>query len=86
MTTLKPVRSGWHWSFGYLRRVQLDGPVLGYAYEAPDGKIMYSKDTNHRHRMHMTALRGQITDELTIVPSRKGTYNPRLFKRYIKGA
>lgn len=36
----KRISVGWHWTYGYLRRPELDEPV-GYAYEDPEGDIVY---------------------------------------------
>ena len=37
----KIISKGWHWEYGWLRRPELDEPGLGFAYEEPDGDIVY---------------------------------------------
>lgn len=43
----KYIKSGWHWSFGWLRRPELDAPY-GYCYEDGDGDLIYSGRADHR--------------------------------------
>lgn len=43
----KYIKSGWHWSFGWLRRPDLDAPY-GYCYEDGDGDLIYSGRADHR--------------------------------------
>ena len=40
----KTINIGPHWQYGWLRRPELDEAKLGYAYEEPDGDIVYIKD------------------------------------------
>ena len=40
----KTINIGPHWQYGWLRRPELDDPKIGYAYEEPDGEIVYIKD------------------------------------------
>ncbi len=37
----KTISKGWHWEYGWLRRPELDEADTGYAYEEPDGDIVY---------------------------------------------
>ena len=37
----KTINIGPHWQYGWLRRPELDETGLGYAYEEPDGDIVY---------------------------------------------
>ena len=71
--TLKAVRSGWHWTFGYLRRPELDTDAQGYVYEAPGGALVRTRDPENQMCMHLTELIGS-TGKRHIVPSRDGTY------------
>jgi hypothetical protein len=42
------IKHGWHWEFGWLRRVELDSHnPRRYAYEMPCGSITYSSDPFH---------------------------------------
>lgn len=42
------VGGGWHWSFGWLRRPELDCKY-GYCYEEPDGDLIYTSRKDHQH-------------------------------------
>lgn len=65
----KVLASGWHDSFGWLRRPELD--IGGrHAYEAPDGEIIDSHDKAHKKRMHLTAYEDAATGERYVSPSR----------------
>jgi hypothetical protein len=46
------MRHGWHWSFGWLRRPEMDMPGM-YAYEAPDGDICYSDRPEHARDVYL---------------------------------
>ena len=40
---MKPYQScGPHWTYGWLRRPEMDSHDEGYCYEAPDGLLIYS--------------------------------------------
>lgn len=49
---MQVLKSGWHWSFGMLRRPELDTPTH-HAYEEPSGQIMMTRDPDHRDQMHL---------------------------------
>jgi hypothetical protein len=44
------VRCGWHHTFGWLRRREMDNRD-GYCYEAPDGDLIYTSTFNHEKAM-----------------------------------
>lgn len=51
----KCIGSGWHWSFGILRRPELDNDTdksgvyyNGHCYELPDGLLFYTKRYDHK--------------------------------------
>lgn len=46
------MKHGWHWSFGWLRRPELDMPGM-FAYEAPDGDICYSDRPEHSQEVYL---------------------------------
>ena len=49
---MKPYQStGPHWTYGWLRRTELDCSVKGYCYEAPDGDLIYSNLPDHEEVM-----------------------------------
>jgi hypothetical protein len=42
------IKHGWHWEFGWLRRVELDGDnPQRFAYEMPCGAIVFSHNPFH---------------------------------------
>jgi hypothetical protein len=43
--------TGPHWSYGWLRRTELDSVLDGYCYEAPDGDLIYSTQPDHEEIM-----------------------------------
>jgi hypothetical protein len=45
---MKPYQScGPHWTYGWLRRPELDSHDDGYCYEAPDGTLVFSSQEDH---------------------------------------
>ena len=54
--------SGWHWSFGWLRRPSLDNHD-GYCYETPDGDLIWSGRETHQHAAFLEAWHDAKTDE-----------------------
>ncbi len=46
------VKHGWHWSFGFLRRPELDQDEM-HCYEHPNGDLIYSKRHEHKHQMYL---------------------------------
>ena len=43
----KYVKSGWHWTFGWLRRPDMD-EAYGFCYEDGDGDLIYSQRKDHK--------------------------------------
>ena len=41
------VSRGWHWSYGWLRRPDMDDEN-GYCYEEPDGDLIFTARKDHR--------------------------------------
>jgi hypothetical protein len=58
------VATGWHYSFGWLRRPELDANNAGFTYEMPDGTLVVSREVRHRYGMHLDARRDALTGEL----------------------
>jgi hypothetical protein len=54
--------SGWHWSFGWLRRPELDDNG-GFAYEDGDGDLVFSHNAWHRHAAYLACLQDKETKE-----------------------
>ncbi len=49
---MKPYQStGPHWTYGWLRRTELDSATEGFCYEAPDGDLVYSTHEDHEEIM-----------------------------------
>ena len=45
---MKPYLScGPHYTYGWLRRSELDSAEMGFCYEAPDGDLIYSTHEDH---------------------------------------
>jgi hypothetical protein len=70
----KIVRCGFHHTFGWLRRPELDNRD-GYCYEAPDGDLIYSAMFHHDKGMVLYELIDAETGEHYLVDQvGDGTY------------
>jgi hypothetical protein len=68
------VRCGFHHTFGWLRRSELDNRD-GYCYEAPDGDLIYSAMFHHDKGMVLYELIDAETGEHYLVDQvGDGTY------------
>jgi hydroxyacyl-ACP dehydratase HTD2-like protein with hotdog domain len=47
------ISTGWHWTYGWLRRPELDVAYDGYAYEDGDGDIMIFKDRRYKRGVYL---------------------------------
>jgi len=56
------VDGGWHWTFGWLRRPEMDDEN-GYCYEEPDGDLVYSGRPCHKRAMYLDVRLDQGTGE-----------------------
>ena len=70
---MQVLKSGWHWSFGMLRRPELDTPTH-HAYEEPCGRIMMTLDPDHRDQMHLDLVKAE--DKTGFRKSIPGTFPP----------
>jgi hypothetical protein len=48
-----PMGHGWHHSYGWQRRAELDEAYDGFMYETPDGHLMRSVDPRHKEGMFL---------------------------------
>tara|TARA_R110000868_G_scaffold281508_1_gene541829 strand:- start:462 stop:863 length:402 start_codon:yes stop_codon:yes gene_type:complete len=48
-----PMGSGWHDSYGWQRRKDLDEAYDGFMYETPDGHLVRSVDLRHKEGMYL---------------------------------
>lgn len=60
--TDKRISVGWHWTYGYLRRPEMD-EIFGYAYEDPDGDMVYIDDMAASKRVMMECREDARTGE-----------------------
>ena len=51
----KIIRTGYHNTFGWLRRSELDDDN-GFCYEAPDGDLVFSGSAHHKNAMLLYEL------------------------------
>ena len=56
------INSGWHHTYGWLRRSEMDENGT-YCYEEPDGDLVYSMDPRHKIRAHLNHWRDKKTGE-----------------------
>lgn len=61
----KKIKSGWHWTFGWMRRPDYDTSNQ-FAYEGPDGEIIMSSMFVHRKNMYMAQYEDAETGELYV--------------------
>ena len=48
--------TGPHWTYGWLRRPELDNVTEGYCYEAPNGDLVFSRQEDHIEVMTLFEL------------------------------
>lgn len=58
----KIVKHGWHWSFGWLRRPDLDQQGM-YCYEEPDGDLVLSSHPAHQMGIYLDCRVDERTGE-----------------------
>jgi hypothetical protein len=59
---MKVVSTGYHHTYGWLRRPDKD-KGFGFAYEHPNGQMVFSSNPQHRKRARMWHLRDIDTGE-----------------------
>ena len=62
--------SGWHYTFGWVRRSDLDDELCGFCYEDPEGLIIVSPELHHRHGIYLDCREDQQTKELYLCVSK----------------
>lgn len=67
----KTISIGWHWQYGWLRRPELDEVKLGYAYEEPDGDIVYVNMRQAKKKTMLACRRDADTGERYLCLHRK---------------
>lgn len=60
------LKSGFHWSFGWLRRTEMDDEN-GYCYEENDGDLLYTSRPDHKTMCHLDCYRDSLTGEKYLV-------------------
>jgi len=72
--THRLIKSGWHYTFGWLRRPELDD-ANGYCYEQPDGDLIFTDNILHSVRLYLDCLEDCVTGEryvaFTRLPARR---------------
>jgi len=75
----KIIKHGWHWSFGWLRRPELDQEEM-YCYEQPDGDLVLSGQPAHKIAMYldcrMDTQTGDTYTYISRIPKRPMRYDP----------
>lgn len=63
------IKSGWHWSFGWLRRPEMD-EEFGFCYEDGDGDLIYTTRPEHKLICYLDCYQDQESGEkyLTLNP------------------
>jgi hypothetical protein len=60
--TDKLVKHGWHWSFGWLRRPEMDQNNM-YCYEEPDGDLVFVRKREHRVQLYLDCRHDEEVSE-----------------------
>jgi hypothetical protein len=68
---------GWHHSYGWQRRAELDEAYDGFMYETPDGHLMRSVDPRHKEGMFLDKYIVEDTGETIYQISKV----PRVYSR-----
>lgn len=63
------ISTGWHWTYGWLRRPSLDKAYNGFTYEDGDGNIMIFKNPVHRKAVYLECREDMSTGEKYICVS-----------------
>lgn len=58
----KTISIGPHWQYGWLRRPELDEPI-GYAYEEPDGDIVFIQTKTAMKWVRLRCMKDSVTGE-----------------------
>lgn len=69
--------SGWHNTYGWQRRSDLDEAYDGFMYETPDGHLVRSVDPRHKEGMYLDKYIVEDTGETIYEISKI----PRVFSR-----
>jgi hypothetical protein len=72
-----PVGSGWHDSYGWQRRTELDEAYDGFMYETPDGHLIRTVDPRHKEGMFLNKYIVEDTGEAIYQISKA----PRIYSR-----
>jgi hypothetical protein len=65
----KYIKSGWHWSFGWLRRPELDDEI-GYCFEDGEGDLIFSQRTDHKLVCYLDCYEDSNTKERYLTMNR----------------
>jgi len=58
----KFISQGWHYTYGYLRRKEMDNHY-GYCYEEPGGDLIYSNNPAHHNMAIFNCYQDKKTGE-----------------------
>ena len=56
------VKSGWHWTFGWLRRPELDD-LIGFCYEDGDGDLYFTDNPHHKWGVYLDCWEDSASHE-----------------------
>jgi len=64
------IKSGWHWSFGWLRRPELDDEN-GYCFEDGEGDLIFSPRKDHHLVCYLNCYEDAKTKEKYLTMNRE---------------
>lgn len=57
------ISSGWHWTYGWTRRSEMDVGYSGYVYEDGDGNLMVFKDKIYKDGVYLQCCKDKESGE-----------------------
>lgn len=69
------IKHGWHWSFGWLRRSELDQRGL-FCFESPDGELLLARNKAVYLDCHRDVKTGELYVCPAPIPRKRMTYVP----------
>lgn len=70
------ISTGWHWTYGWLRRREEDKPY-GFCYEDGDGDLIYTPSPIHRDKLYLECRQDTETGEKYLCFGKRPTFRPK---------
>lgn len=70
------ISTGWHWTYGWLRRREEDKPY-GFCYEDGDGDLVYTPSPIHRDKVYLECRQDAETGEKYLCFGKRPAFRPK---------